>query len=316
MHYTCSEPVQERQLRPIMKQSEYHGLLVVDKRAGITSRQVVNHVIHWFPRFTRIGHAGTLDPLATGVLVVCVGMATRLAEYVQRMPKVYRAGILLGSRSDTDDTEGTVQHFDFKDPPPGEARLLEVLQSFVGEIEQIPPAHSAAKIAGRRAYDLARQGKEVVLEPRRIKIHGIELLAYAYPHLDIRVRCGKGTYIRSLARDLGDRLEIGGLIESLRRTSIGPFEETTATRLEATAETARSSLLPVSAAVRDLPRVTIDDDMSHRLRQGQTISLPDHQSVSGSRDQSGELAVFDSGGELVAIALLSPDGQIRPAKVL
>src|SRR5262249_26578417 len=151
----------------------------------------VNRAWRWFPRGTRIGHTGTLDPLATGVLVICVGVATRLAEYVQRMHKVYRAGIRLGVNSETDDAESTLTEVHVETQPTS-TEIESALRTFVGEIDQVPPAFSAAKITGKRAYDLARKGKEVDLDARRVRIDAIDILSYAYPHLEIEVRCGKG----------------------------------------------------------------------------------------------------------------------------
>src|SRR5262249_34880588 len=180
-----------------MKGSPYHGLLVLDKPGGVTSRDAVDRAQRWFPRGTRLGHTGTLDPLATGVLVLCVGSATRLTEYVHRMPKTYRAGVLLGARSDTDDADGTVTQVAVAAPPDLTA-VRGRLDEFLGEIEQVPPAFSAAKVTGRRAYDLARRGDEVVLQPRKVQIYQIDVRGYAWPRLDLEVRCGKGTYIRSL----------------------------------------------------------------------------------------------------------------------
>src|SRR5436305_9522235 len=172
-----------------MKPSAYHGLLVLVKPGGLTSRDAVDRALRWFPRGTRVGHTGTLDPLATGVLVLCVGVATRLTEYVQRMEKVYHAGLLLGARSETDDADGVIKSVHVAQPP-DPATVTGQLQGFIGEIEQVPPAFSAAKVIGRRAYDLARQGQEVALEPRRVRIDAIDLIAYAYPRLELEIRCG------------------------------------------------------------------------------------------------------------------------------
>src|SRR5262245_19826772 len=188
------------------------GLLVLDKPGGITSRDAVDRAQRWFPRRTRIGHTGTLDPLATGVLVLCLGVATRLTEYVQRMAKTYRSTFRLGARSDTDDADGTVTPFT-EAPVPSDADVRACLAGFVGEIEQTPPPYSAAKVTGRRAYGLARRGEDVELAPRRVQIYGIDVLAYNYPLLELEVRCGKATYIRSLARDAGERLGCCGLVE-------------------------------------------------------------------------------------------------------
>ena len=174
------------------------GLLVLDKPGGVTSRDAVNQALRWFPRGARVGHTGTLDPLATGVLVLCLGAATRLAEYVQAMSKTYLARIRLGARSGTDDADGTVTPAESATAPDAQA-VTAGLAGFVGFIDQTPPAFSAAKVAGRRAYDLARRGQDFDLRPRKVRVYAIDLLQYEYPWLDVEVRCGKGTYIRSLA---------------------------------------------------------------------------------------------------------------------
>jgi len=260
------------------------GLLVLDKPAGMTSRAAVDRVQRWFPRRTRIGHAGTLDPLATGVLVLCLGGSTRLIEYVQRMNKVYRTRFLLGAQSDSDDADGTVT------PVSGAvaadaATLAACLAAFVGTIEQVPPAFSAAKVAGQRAYDLARRREEVSLSPRPVQIHAIDILDYTYPHLDLEVRCGKGTYIRSLARDVGARLACGALVQTLRRTRIGSFTAEEALTLDAGAETAYAHLLPAERAVADLPRIVLGDSERKRLGQGQAVAVP-----SGERRRAGSVS--------------------------
>ena len=291
-----------------MKQS-IHGLLVIDKPGGMTSRDAVNRVQGWFPRGTRIGHAGTLDPLATGVLVLCLGQATRLTEYVQRMEKTYRAGILLGARSDTDDADGQITPV--AAVPPTSEEMDRGLQEFVGAIEQVPPAFSAAKVTGRRAYDLAREGQEVDLQPRTVHIYGIELVRHAYPHLEIEVRCSKGTYIRSLARDLGERLGCGALIESLRRTRIGPFQVEDALQLDLPGDAVRARLLPIAWAVADLPRLVLAKSEIDRLRQGQTI--PCHSPLK----EGQELAIFDGNDDLLAVGEFDPITQtLHAGKVL
>lgn len=284
----------------------FDGLLVIDKPAGITSRDAVNRALRWFPRGIRIGHAGTLDPLATGVLVLCVGKATRLIEYVQRMSKTYRAGITLGATSDTDDADGTITPTRHATAPTRE-QIDRALGSLVGEIEQTPPAYSAAKVTGRRAYDLARQGQTFDLKPRRVTVHGIDIVDYAYPNLDIEVRCSKGTYIRSLARDLGRLLGCGGFIASLRRLQIGCFDVTNALTLDAELDVARQRLLPIALAASDLPRITLDEPAARRLLHGQHIEAP--------TPASGEAAVFDQAGRLLAIAMVA-GGTLHARKAL
>jgi tRNA pseudouridine55 synthase len=297
-----------------MKSSALHGLLVLDKPNGITSRDAVDRALRWFPRGTKIGHTGTLDPLATGVLVLCIGSATRLTEYVQQMAKIYRAGVLLGARSDTDDADGTVTPVvGARAPDP--ATLSDALQGFVGEVEQVPPTYSAAKVSGARAYDLARRGAEVELRGRKVQIYGIDVLAYEYPRLEIEVRCGKGTYIRSLARDLGERQGCGGLIATLRRTRVGPFAVEDALSLDADATAARARLLPVAAAVAELPRLNVPAPDATRLRQGQRVRLP--RGEPGSAVQAGEAAVFGPEEAFVGVAEINPArGEMTAVKVL
>jgi tRNA pseudouridine55 synthase len=292
-----------------------NGLLVLDKPQGITSRAAVDRAQRWFPRGTRIGHTGTLDPLATGVLVLCLGVATRLTEYVQRMAKTYRTEILLGARSDTDDADGVVTQVPVVRPPTLDV-VRTCLATFVGAIEQVPPSYSAAKVTGRRAYDLARAGQEVALEARTVRIDAIDILVYDFPRLEIEVRCGKGTYIRSLARDVGEKLGCGGLVQFLRRTTVGPFTADRAVSLDADAATARASLHPLSAALAELPTLTLPSSEATRLRHGQVVSLPvDALRNPGSRP--GECAVVDLAGKLVGVGTLDPQrGVVLPAKML
>jgi tRNA pseudouridine55 synthase len=281
-----------------MKAQTLNGLLVIDKPGGMTSRDVVNRVQGQLPRGTRIGHTGTLDPLATGVLVLCLGSATRLAEYVQDMPKTYRAGIVLGQRSDTQDADGTIIPVEGAQPP-DQATLGAALQTFVGEIDQVPPAFSAAKLGGRRAYDLARRGQTVTLEARSVRIYAINLLNYDYPRLDIEVHCGKGTYIRSLARDLGERLGCGALIESLRRTRVGPFTVEDAVSVDADVSVLRNHLRPVAEAVANLHRVNVTPDITQELCHGRGVPIAAVQ--AGPAPAHNVCAAFDSDSKLVAV---------------
>lgn len=284
------------------------GLLIIDKPGGITSRDVVNRAQGWFPRRTRMGHAGTLDPLATGVLVVCVGRATRLIEYVQRMDKEYRAAVILGARSDTDDAAGTILSTEGATAPNRE-KLLRELAGFIGVVEQVPPDYSAAKISGRRAYDLARRGRPAYLKPRPVRIDAINALAYEYPMLEMVVRCGKGTYIRALARDLGERLGCGAYLASLRRTRIGPFVAADAMSLDLSAAEARARLLDITMAVTGLSRVSLPDADLSRLRQGQVVSC--------GKCEHAEVAVFDERGNLAAVCEWQADREaLQPVKVL
>jgi tRNA pseudouridine55 synthase len=278
----------------------HNGLFVLDKPSGITSRDAVDRAARWFPRKTKVGHAGTLDPLATGVLVLAIGQATRLIEYVQAMPKLYRTRIRLGATSDTDDADGMLT----ENPgagPLGDEAVRAALAVFVGEIEQVPPAYSAARVEGRRAYALARRGADVDLAPRRVRIDRIEVREYRWPEVELDVLCGKGTYIRSIARDLGRALGVGGYVTALRRLRVGPF-----TVEEAMPPDAESpNLLPMSAAVSGLPTIRVTCEEVRRLRNGQAIP------AAGA----GETAVLDEMGELAAVGRAA-GGWLKPEKVL
>jgi tRNA pseudouridine55 synthase len=282
------------------------GFLMIDKPLGLTSRAAVDHAARWFPRGTRLGHTGTLDPLATGALVIAVGAGTRLVDYVQRMEKAYEAGIRLGARSDTDDAEGDIISSDTA-APPDRATVESVLKEFVGGISQSPPAFSAAKVAGRRAYVLARRGADVDLAPRQVFIHEIRVVRYKSPDLELEVRCGKGTYIRSLARDLGERLGCGGYVQSLRRTRIGPFKVDAALAFEADAAAARQALLDLSWALADLPRIELALADAERFAHGQALAWT-------AAPTTGEAAVFDVQQKLVGVGRID-NQQSRPVKV-
>jgi tRNA pseudouridine55 synthase len=287
---------------------QFDGLLVLDKPGGITSREAVDRALCWFPRKTRIGHTGTLDPLATGVLVLCLGQATRLVEYVQQMNKIYRALFRLGATSDSDDADGTITCSNGSTPTI--EVLTTILPRFVGAIEQVPPAYSAAKIAGKRAHALARKGAEVHLQPRTVHLHEINVLRYNYPELEVEVRCGKGTYIRSLARDLGQQLGCGAYVQALRRTRIGPFAVEDAIHLEAPRDEARAGLLPTGLALAELPRLVLSGNEVVRLRRGQLVQLP------SAIAEPGEVGVFTESGALIAVAQADvQSGTLRPLKV-
>ena len=285
----------------------HSGFLVLDKPLGVTSRGAVDHAMRWFPRGTRLGHTGTLDPLATGVLVVAVDLGTRLTDYVQRQEKTYRAGIRLGARSDTDDREGTITVSDAVAPIPRQT-IERTLSDFVGEIDQVPPAFSAAKVGGRRAYVLARRGATVDLTPRRVRIHDIQITDYVFPDLEVEVRCGKGTYIRSLARDLGERLGCGCYLSALRRTRVGPFDVATALSMDADADTARRSLRDLSWALAGSPRINLEPREADRFEQGQRLAW------SGT-EAPGEAAVFDVNGRFVGVGRIDDERRLSPVKV-
>jgi tRNA pseudouridine55 synthase len=303
-------PWQRQEVEGDMRTSAIDGLLVVDKPTGITSRDAVNRAQRWFPRGVKLGHTGTLDPLATGVLVLCLGQATRLTEYVQNMTKTYRTIVRLGGVSDTDDADGTITPRQVEIAPTRE-EIDACITGFVGEIDQVPPAYSAAKVTGQRAYALARAGEDVNLAARRIRIDGIDVMRYQFPLLELEVRCGKGTYIRSLARDIGQRLGCGGYVEELRRTRVGPFHAEDGLSPDSEGETARSKLLPLTLAVSELPRLTLTEPAARRLRQGGAVPLED------SVPDTVEAAAFTEDGTLFAVVRIEPQSRLaKPVKVL
>jgi tRNA pseudouridine55 synthase len=286
-----------------------NGLLVIDKPAGMTSRDVVNRVQKWFPRKTKIGHTGTLDPLATGVLVVCIGVATRLADYVQAMGKAYASRFRLGATSTTDDADGQVTQTPDVVPPTREQIDAE-LAGFVGTIDQVPPAFSALKVSGERAHDLARSGKDVQLAARPVRIDAVRVTGYVWPFLDVEIDCGKGTYIRSIARDLGTKLGCGGLVQTLRRTRVGPFTAEQGIGLDADEEYARGRLLPASAATAHLTQAVVDRAKARRFRSGLPVRPDEYRHVRGP-----EAAVFDQDGNFLGVGVEGANG-LRPVVVL
>jgi tRNA pseudouridine55 synthase len=208
-----------------------NGIIVLDKPSGVSSAAAVERVKRLLPRRTKIGHAGTLDPFATGVLVLLLGSATRRCEALMNEAKSYEATVKLGATTATDDPDSPEILTPRAEPP--NAELLEAaIASFRGSILQRPPAYSALKVAGRRAYELARSGRAVTLEARPVTIHRLEMSRYDWPLLDLVIECGRGTYVRSIARDLGERLATGGYLTSLRRTRVGPYRLDDAVALE------------------------------------------------------------------------------------
>lgn len=207
------------------------GVINLDKPAGVSSARAVDAVKRLLPRGTKIGHAGTLDPFATGVLLLLVGRATKACERLMDAPKQYEATVKLGATTATDDLDSPEEPVRVE-APPTPARVAAALLPFVGEILQRPPAYSAIKLGGRRAYDLARKGNLVDLPPRPVRVYGIELLDYDWPLLRLRIDCGRGTYVRAIARDLGAALGAGGHLTQLRRTRIGAFDVSQSVTIE------------------------------------------------------------------------------------
>lgn len=294
------------------------GVLNLHKPIGVTSRDVVDLVSRPLRRAkVKVGHAGTLDPLASGVLVVCLGPATRLIDRVQAMGKTYRAVVRLGATSDTLDADGQIT--EAVDPPiPTEAAVRAALAAQVGVIQQVPPQVSALKVGGQRAYDLVRAGEVVALEARPVRIDRVDLIAYDWPNLEIEVDCGSGTYIRSIARDVGVALGSGGLIAVLTRTRIGSFRmadafDPTGQPIDAIL----AHLRPTATALGDLPRLTITPEQIHAVGQGKALDAARIPGAAGLAP--GEVALLDAAGEVVALAeARARAGQtfVEPRKVL
>ena len=212
------------------------GILAIDKPVGMTSMDVVA-IVRGKAGGTKTGHAGTLDPRASGVLLLALGKATRQLKWFMAADKRYVTEIDLSCFTTTDDAEGDRIAVEPQPAPPTESEISQTIETFVGRIMQRPPAHSAVKIGGRRAYELARRGIDVQIEPRGVVVHTIQLTRYRWPLLELDIRCGKGTYIRSLARDIGCALGTGGYCHTLRRTAVGPFTLASCRRLEELPET-------------------------------------------------------------------------------
>lgn len=282
------------------------GLLNVNKSPGITSRDLVNQVQRLIGR-EKIGHAGTLDPLAAGVLVICIGPATRLVEYVQRMQKHYRATFLLGQASQTDDVDGEVRRLDDA-PQPDRAQIEAVLPRFIGEIQQQPPAFSAVKVQGRRAYSLARSGQQVDLAARPIHVESMCVLDYQYPRLDLEILCGSGCYVRSLGRDIARALGTEAVMAGLTRAAIGDFRlEDSSDAALLTRDNVSQHLLSPLRALATLPQVELNDAELGRLVQG--LPVDNRWAAEGP-----EIAGLDVQGQLRAILADSGQTQLRPLR--
>lgn len=293
------------------------GILTIDKPPGCTSREAVDRVKR-LVRPAKVGHAGTLDPLASGVLVICVGKATRLIQYVQRMRKLYRATFLFGRQSETDDLEGSVIVVQGAHVPRCE-QLDEVLPRFIGEIDQRPPAYSAIKMQGRRAYQLARQGRPPQLPPRAVTIHHLSVVRYAYPELELLIECGSGTYVRALGRDIGAALGTTAVMSALRRTAIGGFCVEDALALDKLAPNSLSEgLQSPLIALGDMPHVTVSKAEVVELCNGRPITLRMQEipvkvaARPTEREPIRELAAVDAEGQLVAILCEKSKGKLWP----
>jgi tRNA pseudouridine55 synthase len=309
-HDPLQEPKGNKEERENIK-NVVSGVLVIDKPVGMTSHDVVQ-VVRRGTGIRRAGHTGTLDPRASGVLVILIGPAVRLSEYVSASDKRYQATIRLGSSTDTFDAEGTItDSASIEDLT--EERFNEVLQHFVGEIEQTPPPYSAVKVQGRKAYDMAREGEEFELEPRIINVYSLEVLEWAPPEVVIDVYCSSGTYVRSLANDLGKELGCGAHLVGLRRTKSGRFTLRDAIPLRRLQEAFDAgnwyrNLIPAAEALADWPMIELDADQVELVRHGHRIPA--------EAGQKGLARGVSQQGDLVALLEIDPETQEwQPRKV-
>ncbi len=288
-----------------------NGFLITDKPAGMTSHDVVN-AIRRMAATRRVGHAGTLDPLATGVLVLALGAATRLAQFIDNSNKTYRATLRLGETTTTYDADG-----DLVERCPvtvSQAEVEAALAGFRGDIAQIPPMYSAVKVQGQKLYNLARQGKEIARAARSVTIHRLDALDWALPDVTIEVGCSAGTYIRSLAHDLGQALGCGAHLTTLTRTAAGEFQLEDAYTLEALNALAQDGrlaevLLPPETALAALPVIVLTPEQEQAVRFGQAVMLDSAPDAEMSQARA-------AAGRLVAVLLSVEPGVWRPKIVL
>jgi len=287
----------------------HFGILNVNKPPGVSSRKVVDWVERCVGK-AKCGHAGTLDPLASGVLVICVGPATRLISYVQQMPKTYRATFLLGRSSPTDDMEGEITLLEGA-PQPTAAQLDAVLPQFLGTIAQTPPTFSAVKVAGRRSYALARRGEAVELAPRSVTIHRLEVRRFEYPELELDIECSSGTYVRSIGRDLAQALGTVAVMSALERTAIGAYRVADAIRVDdLSADNLSQNLLAAVTAVAELPKIEFNHLEIEEIRNGRPVGV----STDGGDlvAEQVEVAAVGPEDQLVAIVRQKKAGQWWP----
>lgn len=277
-----------------------NGILLIDKPSDWTSMDVCAKLRGVFHE-KRIGHSGTLDPMATGLLVVFLGRATRAVEFAEADSKEYIAGLRLGITTDTQDTSGNI--LSEKSAEASDELLLSALEKFKGEIEQIPPMYSAIKIGGKKLYEIARKGESVERKSRKITVHSLEFLGWEAGDALLRVRCSKGTYIRTLCNDIGDALGCGGCMSSLRRSAAGIFSLSEAHKLEdviSAGEKAEELLLPVDRLFADLPSVVLNAKQEKLFRNGVRFTYS---------CENEKFRVYSESGEFLALAAVE-DGKI------
>ena len=293
-----------------MTKRRLDGVLLLDKPEGLTSNQALQKAKRLY-RAAKAGHTGTLDPFATGLLPLCFGEATKFSQFLLEADKAYEASLLLGVRTSSGDLDGEV--IARRAVNVDAAGLQAALAGFVGEIEQIPPMHSALKHHGRPLYEYARQGIEIERAPRRVTVHRLELLELAGDHCRLRVHCGKGFYVRALADDLGERLGCGAHLDGLRRLASGPFrldDAVSLTSLEGLDEAARDAcLLPADAAIERLPRLDLGPEAAWQISHGQPVWLP--RLTVGERSR-----LYDADGRFLGLAEVDEEGRLAPRRLV
>lgn len=288
-----------------------NGLLIVNKPVGPTSHDIVYRVRKWSGE-RRVGHTGTLDPLASGVLIICLGTATRISEYILHSDKRYTAVVRLGQTTATFDSQGAI--LEQKEVNLSREQIDEALNKFRGTIEQTPPAYSAIQVGGKRAYEMARDGEEVELKARTVTIHSLDVVSWKSPDLTLDIHCSSGTYIRSIANDLGQALGVGGHIVGLTRTATGPFTLEDAHELNDLQNLRPLSFLqlmrPTDDALLEWPEVKLDADGANRIQHGNPVPL-----TGGYTEGLGR--AYDPRGRLVAIVEVDLEhNEWKPKKVL
>jgi tRNA pseudouridine55 synthase len=292
--------------------SDLDGILLIDKAAGWTSHDVVAKA-RGITGQRRIGHTGTLDPMATGLLIACLGKATRLVEYMTLHEKRYEGEITLGVATDTDDAEGTVVS-QGPVPPITPDQLRDIERAFTGILQQRPPAYSAVKVDGQRAYAAARRGNALDLAAREVTVHRLELEPLAPDILRVRVHCGSGTYVRSLARDIGEALGCGGHLSQLRRTHAGGFSVADAITLDDLARLAAAGELAdvirqPDDGITDFDAAIVSETTAATIAAGVTAT-------PGAATRPADVArIYEASGRFIAVGRVASDGQIRPLKV-
>ena len=293
------------------KGRDIHGIILLDKPAGYSSNQAVQKV-RWLFQARKAGHTGSLDPFATGMLPICLGEASKTAGFMLNASKTYIAAAFLGKATVTGDIEGQISR-EMKVPDLNDEQINVVLNKFLGEIEQIPPMYSALKHQGQPLYKLARAGQEVARKARLVTIHSLELLNWAPPILEFRVYCSKGTYIRTLAEDIAEKLGSCAHLQSLRRLDVEPFREKDMITLEellarAEAETLDDCLLPVDSGLTDWPSVTLDEVSANRFCHGNPVET--------ACDQVGLVRVYGPGSRLLGLAEVTSGKCLKPKRIM